>query len=168
MFEGANDMTTPALDHSVQRTAVPRHADLERVPRRSTRRSETNVLVIALDPVLPRALPNAEVLVVAPALNSWFRHWLSDDDAAIRRAEARAGAVLDRLERTGVHAEGRVGDADPLLAIADALTTFPADAIVIAAEPEHAGRLADDLVWRAQRRFGLPVVRAGARFPRAA
>jgi len=53
------------------------------------------------------------------------------------------------LERRGVHAEGRVGDADPLLAIADALPTFPADEFVIAAEPERA----DALIRRAHDRF---------------
>ena len=81
-----------------------------------------------------------------------------------RRAEARAAALVDRLERVGVHAEGRVGDADPLLAIADALPTFPADEIVIAAEAERA----DQLLARAHDRFALPVFRAGESLPRAA
>ena len=97
-----------------------------------------NVLVVALDAVTPADVRDAEVLVVAPALNSWLRRWLSDEDAARRRAEGRAAAVVERLEFRGVHAEGRVGDADPLLAIADALPTFHADEIVIAAEPEHS------------------------------
>jgi nucleotide-binding universal stress UspA family protein len=85
-----------------------------------------NVLIVALDAAIPAKVPDAEVLVVAPALNSWLRHWLSDEDAARRRAEERVAACVDRLQRSGVHAEGRVGDADPLLAIADASPTFPA------------------------------------------
>ena len=40
-------------------------------------------------------------------------------------------AYLEQFELRGVHAEGRVGDPDPLLAIADALTTFPADEILV-------------------------------------
>jgi nucleotide-binding universal stress UspA family protein len=123
-----------------------------------------NVLIVALDAVVPAELPDAEVLVVAPALNSRLRHWLSDEDDARRRAEARAAGLVDRLERRGVHAEGRVGDADPLLAIADALPTFPADEIVIASEAERA----DELLSRARRRFGLPVFRARESLPRAA
>ena len=127
-----------------------------------------NVLIVALDSVTPAEVPDAEVLVVAPALNSWLRHWLSDEDPARRRAEERLAAVVDRLEQRGVHAEGRVGDADPLLAIADALPTFPADEIVIAGRPERSTRLTDELVSRARDRFALPISRAGDSLPRAA
>ena len=62
--------------------------------------------------------------------------------------------------------QGRVGDADPLQAIADALPTFAADEIVIAAQSDRSTRLADELVSRARRRFGLPVGRAGQERPR--
>jgi nucleotide-binding universal stress UspA family protein len=127
-----------------------------------------NVLILALDAVLPAEVPDAEVLVVAPALNSWLRHWLSDEDGARRRAEKRLAAYVDLLGRRGVHAEGRVGDADPLQAIADALPTFPADEIVIAAQPESSIRSVDELVARARRRFALPIFRAGEFLPRAA
>jgi nucleotide-binding universal stress UspA family protein len=127
-----------------------------------------NVLIVALDTVVPAEVPDADVLVVAPALNSRLRHWLSDEDAARRRAEERAAAFVDRLEQRGVHAEGRVGDADPLLAIADALPTFAADKIVIAAQPAYSTRLADELVSRARDRFALPTFRAGESLPRAA
>jgi nucleotide-binding universal stress UspA family protein len=127
-----------------------------------------NVLILALDTVVPAEVPDADVLVVAPALNSWLRHWLSDDDAARRRAEERAAAFVDRLEQRGVHAEGRVGDADPLLAIADALPTFAADEIVVAARPTYSTRLVDELVSRARDRFALPTFRAEESLPHAA
>lgn len=123
-----------------------------------------NVLIIALAAAIPAELPDAEVLVVAPATNSRLRHWLSDDDRARRLAEERAGALVAGLEQRGVHAEGRVGDADPLLAIADALPTFAADEIVIAAEPERAG----ELLRRTHDRFALPTLRAGESRPHAA
>jgi hypothetical protein len=129
---------------------------------------ETRVLVVTLDAPIPVELSNAAVLVVAPALNSWLRRWVSDEDAARRRAEERVAAWLDRFERSGVHAQGCVGDADPLQAIADALPTFPADEIVIAGESEGSTQLADELVARARRRFGLPVVRAEESLPSAA
>ena len=126
-----------------------------------------NLLIVALDTALPAGLPDADILVVVPALNSRLRHWLSDEDAARRRAAERAAAIVDRLERTGAHAEGRVGDADPLLAIADALPTFSADEILIASQPERSTRLADELVTRARNRFGLPTFR-GEALPHAA
>jgi len=127
-----------------------------------------NVLVVALDAVIPTHLPGTNVLVVAPALNSWLRRWLSDEDGARRRAEERAAAIADRLERSGVHAEGRAGDGDPLLAIADALSTFAADEIVIAAQPGRPGQIAEKLGSRARARFALPTFPAGESFPRAA
>ena len=115
-----------------------------------------NVLIVALEAVMPAEVSEAEVLVVAPAVNSRLRRWLSDDDEARRRAEQLAGAFVDLLARGGVHAEGRVGDADPLLAIADALPTFPADEIVIAGQPEQVSGH-EKLVSRVRDRFALPV-----------
>jgi nucleotide-binding universal stress UspA family protein len=125
-----------------------------------------NVLVIALDAGTRLDVGDADVFVVAPALNSRLRHWLSDDGAARRNAEERAAACVDLLEQAGAHAHGRVGDADPLLAIADALQTFAADEIVIAAHPEHG--LANRLTSRARKRFALPIVQAKEAFPHAA
>ena len=129
---------------------------------------ERNVLVVALDAVMPTHLPGANVLVVAPALNSRLRRWLSDEDGARRRAEERATTVADRLEQSGVHAEGRAGDGDALLAIADALSTFPADEILIAAQPGRSSRIAEELGSRARERFALPTSRAGESLSKAA
>ena len=126
-------------------------------------RKLANVLVVAIDAVVPAGLAHAEVLVVAPALNSWLRHWLSDEDPARRRAEKRVAALVEQLQRTAAHVEGRVGDADPLQAIADALPTFPADEIVIAARPERSTKLVDDLVFAGARAFRAPHLRAGSR-----
>jgi hypothetical protein len=122
-----------------------------------------NVLVIALDAAGPLEVRDAEVLVVAPAVNSRLRRWLSDDDQARRVAEERVAACVDRLERAGVHASGRVGDADPVQAIADALPTFAADEVMIAAHPDRSGGLGSDVARRARSRFTLPIVDAGER-----
>src|SRR5262249_6940941 len=115
------------------------------------REARTNVLVLALDGV-PIDTPRGRVLVVAPALNSRLRRWASDEDRARRLAAERLGVHPHHLQRCGVHAEGRVGDADPLLAIADALVTFPADEIVIAGSVPFAKKLA----LRTRRRFRVP------------
>jgi hypothetical protein len=61
-----------------------------------------NVLVIALDSAGPMQLPKAQVLVVAPALNSRLKRWLSDEDEARRLAAERALATVERLERRGL------------------------------------------------------------------
>ena len=116
------------------------------------------VLVIALDAAGPLTLSADSVLVVAPAVNSRLRRWLSDDDDARRSAEERLEAYVDRLDCAGVPTSGRVGDADPVQAIADALATFAADEIVIAAHSERSRRLVDDVAERARKRFASPIV----------
>jgi GABA permease len=101
---------------------------------------------------------DAEVLVVAPALNSRLRHYMSDSDRAHRAAEQRLAGCLARLREAGVRADGHVGDADPLRAMEDAMVVFPADEIVIGTHPEQRSNwLAHDIVARACARFGLPV-----------
>jgi len=120
-----------------------------------------HVLVVAVEAVVPEGLAHADVVVVAPALNSRLRRWVSDEDAARGRAEARLGTLLERLRPITGHVEGRVGDADPLLAIGDALATFPADEIVVAAGAQFSTGRALELVARARERFALPVLRAG-------
>lgn len=100
---------------------------------------------------------DAEVLVVAPALNSRLRHWMSDEDAAREAARERLERCAERLCDAGIAARGAVGDADPLQAIADALVSFPADELVISTHlEERSNWLAHGLVDRACGRFGLP------------
>jgi hypothetical protein len=112
------------------------------------------------DEVARRAIAApTDVLVVAPALNSRLRHWLSDIDEALARARERLGLATTALRQRGVIARGEIGDADPLLAIEDALAGFPANEIVIATLP--AGRsnwIERGLVEKATARFGIPVV----------
>jgi hypothetical protein len=134
-----------------------------------TPRTARRILVIANETVESRILHDAirtdvedekaEILIVAPALNSRVRHWLSDEDEARRAAKARLARSIARLVRDGVDANGWVGDADPIQAIDDALHFFPADSLIIATHPENRSNwLARRLVVRARRRFRLPIL----------
>ena len=103
--------------------------------------------------------PPGEVLVVAPALNSRLRHWMSDEDAARTAAEGRLRRCLDRLESAGIEARGWVGDADPLQAIADVMGVFSPDEIVITTHPRgRSNWLARNLVGRVRARYPQPVL----------
>ncbi|HEX4719732.1 MAG TPA: hypothetical protein VH300_14485 [Thermoleophilaceae bacterium] len=136
-------------------------------PRDRTASARFRILAIANETVEADALHElirshadgmpTEVVVVAPALNSRFRHWVSDEDGARAAAEARLEQSLARLDAAGVAAYGWIGDADPLEAIADALAVFEADQLIISTHPEHRSNwLARDVVRRARERFGLP------------
>jgi hypothetical protein len=106
-----------------------------------------------------RAGEDAELLVVAPASEISRLAWLTnaEDDA---RAEADSLAVKTAVAAPTEHAEARVGDSDPLTAIADALRTFDADEILIVAHTDdEAGWLEKGSDPEVQTRFGLPVTR---------
>lgn len=97
---------------------------------------------------------NAEVLVIAPALNSRLRFWVSDPDAAIERAEEVAQESVERMDEEGIDAAGGTGESDPLQAIEDSLVTFHADEIVLCTH--RGGRrnwLEDGVVVDARERF---------------
>ena len=132
-------------------------------------RPARRILVVANETVESRILHdairadmdgnNTEILVVAPALNSRVRHWVSDEDEARHAAGARLSRSIARLVRDGVDANGWVGDADPIQAIDDALHLFPADRLIIATHPEgRSNWLARRLVGRARGRFRLPIL----------
>jgi hypothetical protein len=101
---------------------------------------------------------SAEVLVVAPALNSRTRFFLSDPDPAIERAETVQEETVERLDEGGIDAAGDTGEEDPLLALQDALVTFDADEIVLFTHARGKRNwLEDGLVEQAEERFDAPV-----------
>jgi hypothetical protein len=101
---------------------------------------------------------DAEVLVVAPALNTKTKFFLADPDPAIERAEEVQEETVQRLDQSGVDAAGDTGESDPLQALQDALVTYPADEIVLFT---HAGGkqnwLEEGVVDQAKQRFDAPV-----------
>jgi hypothetical protein len=104
-----------------------------------------------------REPPN--VHVVAPTRVGALDWLASDEDAARREADIRALEVEWTLQdRADVQAES--GDVDPVLAVEDALRTFPADEILIAGGASENGVLEASL-----RRLGLPVTRLGGSVP---
>lgn len=107
----------------------------------------------------------AHVRIVAPALNSRLRHWVSDTDAAARQAAERLGVAVGLLRDAGIEGSGEVGDADPLIAVEDALAVFPAHGILISTWPEgRSNWLERDLLNRARERFDLPVDHVVSRY----
>jgi nucleotide-binding universal stress UspA family protein len=89
-----------------------------------------------LDVVRERAADaNARILVVCPALNSPLRHWASDEDDARAKAQERLDTSLSSMRGAGLHAEGEIGDGDPIQAIEDAIRTFRPDELIVSTHP---------------------------------
>jgi hypothetical protein len=125
------------------------------------------VLVLADESLESGALADvtadAEVFVVAPALCGRLAYWATDDRVARRVAAECLRHSLARLRRDGFRAAGRIGDVDPLLALVDALQTFPADEVVIATRAaDRRHWLERNLFERARAYFDGPVHRPAA------
>jgi hypothetical protein len=101
----------------------------------------------------------AEVMVVTPATSkSGVRFWMNDIDKDIAAAQVAADETVELLEEGGVDAVGDTGEAEPALALQDALATFPADRIIVFTHPEGDLDYREDEGLRdAEGRFGVPV-----------
>lgn len=129
--------------------------------------ARTRVLAMVSEPVSGDALrsaigdeaaQDAEVLVVAPALVSRTRWVFADPDPAIERAEDVQEETTERLAEEGIDAAGNTGESDPLLALQDALETWPADRVVFFVHPDDkANWLEKDLVSKAREQHDLPI-----------
>lgn len=142
---------------------APRQAELARSADGGHR-----VLVLANAAAAGRALwteigsrcgEEGEVLIVAPALtDSRATLWASDLDRAIEAASRRLELSLRAAREAGLSAEGRVGDADPNVALEDALRAFAADEIMIWTHtPDRSPWLERGIVQRAREEVGLPI-----------
>jgi hypothetical protein len=113
-----------------------------------------------LDEIAKRAFDGrTEVLVVAPALvSSPVKRAFGDVDGARNEANERLRRSLEAITRLGVQATGRVGEADPTLAIEDALRLFDADELIISTHPrERSSWLEQRVVERARDQFDQPI-----------
>ena len=123
---------------------------------------ERNLLVVVVDDgfdvplrrlVERRGDDRQRVHVVAPARVSALQWLATDEDEARAEADRRAFETEWSLDAYA-EVQGAGGDPDPVLAVEDALHTFPADEIVLVQKPENETGLEVSL-----RRFGLPVER---------
>lgn len=105
--------------------------------------ADTNEVPQSIRPLLDEA---DEIYVVAPTLTTWM-HWLTDDrDRAIVSADERLRTVFDHMHAGGLKPRGEVGAENQVTAIADALTQFDADLIVLRLHAPGS----EDENWREQ------------------
>ena len=101
-------------------------------------------------------LAGAEILVVSPALQeSGIRFWMSDSDEAIEHAETAAAETAASLSDDAASVRTTTGESEPLLALQDALATFPADRVIVFRGDGDDYR--EEHITEARERFGVPV-----------
>jgi hypothetical protein len=104
----------------------------------------------------PRFVASMQALVVAPAHEP--RSWVVDESGVLAEAEQRLETCTECLTTaTGVTPATRVGDADPVQAIADALAEFPADEVLFVTPTPRHSRRNRRTVKRARRSFPMHV-----------
>ncbi len=128
-----------------------------------------HLLVIATEVVIGQPLleeirrrvadRSSTVRVVCPAVQKTrLRHAMGDPDPAISAASERLEASIGELNGAGVQASGEIGDSDPILSAEDALSTFPADEVLIIVHPDEQARWFEgDLLERAKQRLEPPI-----------
>ncbi len=102
---------------------------------------------------------SATVRIVSPALvASPLDLAAGDVDDEIEAARLRLGASIDALRRQGIEAGGEVGEAEPALALRDALVKFPADDVIVIAHPEESATwLEQGLLEDVRRDLTVPI-----------
>jgi hypothetical protein len=109
------------------------------------------------DEARARADEDAEVLVLAPALNTPLSHWASDVGRSRLDAQRKLVLTVGALAAAQVEARGSVGDPDPLQAVEDTLRDFAADEVIVGLPEGEGEGEARELVAELRRRLDLPV-----------
>jgi hypothetical protein len=138
---------------------------IERAPRRPRVLMVTDENLAVADevpePIRPLVTVAEEVYVVAPTLTTRLQSLTGDVDRARASAQERLGTVFDHMHADGLESRGVVGDEDQVAAIADALTDFEADLMVLrlhARGSENENWREHMLAKRVRSRFELPTV----------
>lgn len=101
-----------------------------------------------------------EVWIVFPAVpESRIERVMGDVDGAMVEAAEHLEHSIKKLGPADVELRRSVGDADPLLAIQDALLQFPADEILLVTRDDEEARAGEEQIFEhAKRRFDPPIV----------
>jgi hypothetical protein len=81
----------------------------------------------------------SEILVLAPLRQRFLDRWACDTDRAQAAAQQRSVLALGALARAGVEAHTRIGDEDPVQAVADVVNSYPATGVVLVAADGKRG-----------------------------
>jgi hypothetical protein len=98
------------------------------------------------------------VIIVAPALASRLKYIFSDVDKPREEARERLEKSIALLQKSGIAAEGDIGDANPVRAFEDAVAIYEPDGVLVSTHPEGRSHwLERGEVEKIRARTDLPV-----------
>ena len=92
--------------------------------------------------------------LLVPVRSRRLERWLSAEDDARADAQRRLAHAAGALVAAGLPVSGSVGDSDPGQALEDELRGYPADEVIVLAEPSEQSPLGE-----AAERLELPLDR---------
>jgi len=99
---------------------------------------------------------DAEFTLVVPSAHGLAK--AAGADAGIPEAQRHVDLAVEKLRGAGIEVEGRLGDPDPVAAVADAANSDSYDEVIVSTLPTHLSKwLHLDLPRKAAHATGLPV-----------
>jgi hypothetical protein len=99
---------------------------------------------------------DAKFTLVVPSAHGFAK--AAGADAAIPEAQGHVDKAVEKLRAAGLEVEGRLGDPDPVAAVADAANAESFDEVIVSTLPTHLSKwLHLDLPRKAAHATGLPV-----------
>ena len=94
--------------------------------------------------------------LVVPSAHGFAK--AAGSDEGIPEAQGHVDAAVKKLREAGLEVEGRLGDPDPVAAVADAANAESFDEVIVSTLPTHLSKwLRLDLPSKAAHATGLPV-----------
>ncbi|HEY2479480.1 MAG TPA: hypothetical protein VGI17_12220 [Solirubrobacterales bacterium] len=93
-----------------------------------------------------------EILILVPLVKTFLERWSEDVGPPRRRAQERVAFAMAELRRAGASAGGRIGDEDPVQAVADIVAGYPANQVTLVAASPRGDKVAAEL----RRRLTVP------------
>jgi hypothetical protein len=89
-----------------------------------------------------------EILILAPIVKTFLERWSEETGPPRRRAQERIAGTMAILRRAGATAGGRIGDEDPVQAVADTVTGFAASQVTLVGASARSDKVARELAAR--------------------
>ncbi|MBS1887842.1 MAG: hypothetical protein JSU06_11710 [Actinobacteria bacterium] len=89
-----------------------------------------------------------EILILVPLVKTFVERWSEEVGPPRRRAQARIVEAMAILRRAGAAAGGRIGDEDPVQAVADTVAGYPASRVALVGAGARSDRVAGELAAR--------------------